>query len=272
MDNYTAPSLDDMQKRLFLAQRYFNPIFLNSQQLNLSKPALFVGNHTLYGLMDVPLLIQHIRVEHGVHLRSLGDRVHFQVPFWRDFLVKGGMVLGSPDNCHALMQTGQSILVFPGGAREVMRRKGEKYQLIWKQRTGFARLAIEHGYDIIPFASVGPDDCFDIQLDANDIKNSQRLQYWLKRLHLDDKIRGGDLLPPLATGLFKLPFPKPERFYFSFGERTTTAQATAEASSIWNIREQVAQSIERQLVELQAYRSQDRQAQWGWLRKQLTSG
>jgi hypothetical protein len=35
------------------------------------------------------------------------------------------------------------VLVYPGGGREVAKRKGEKYQLLWKERVGFARLAIE---------------------------------------------------------------------------------------------------------------------------------
>lgn len=48
------------------------------------------------------------------------------------------MVLGTPENCAALMQAGQSILVFPGGGREVMRRKGEAYRLIWKRCRGGA--------------------------------------------------------------------------------------------------------------------------------------
>ena len=50
------------------------------------------------------------------------------------------------------------MLVFPGSGREVTKRKGEAYKVIWKERTGFARMAIEHGYPITPFASVGPEE------------------------------------------------------------------------------------------------------------------
>jgi hypothetical protein len=32
------------------------------------------------------------------------------------------------------------------------KRKGEHYKLIWKERVGFARLAIEHGIPIVPVA------------------------------------------------------------------------------------------------------------------------
>ncbi|MBK5646870.1 MAG: acyltransferase family protein, partial [Acinetobacter sp.] len=190
MDNFVPPEENYGKWGRDLERWYFDPVFLNSDQLNMSKPALFVGNHTLYGLLDVPLFVEHIREQHGIHLRSLGDRMHFHVPIWKDILTKGGMVLGSPENCHALMESGQSIIVFPGGAREVMRRKGEKYQLIWKKRTGFARLAIEHGYDIIPFASVGADDCFHIVIDANDIQQNATAQKVLKAFKLNDKLRG----------------------------------------------------------------------------------
>jgi 1-acyl-sn-glycerol-3-phosphate acyltransferase len=46
-------------------------------------------------------------------------------------------------------------MVFPGGGREVTKRKGQQYQLIGKNCEGFAVMAIEQGYPIIPFASVG---------------------------------------------------------------------------------------------------------------------
>ena len=79
------------------------------------------------------------------------------------------MIEGTPENCAALMQQGESILVFPGGSREVMRRKNDGYALFWKQRTGFVKMAVAHGYDILPFASVGPNESFDIHYDAYDI-------------------------------------------------------------------------------------------------------
>lgn len=270
MDNFMPPELGYGKWGLNLERWYFDPVFFNSDQLNMSKPALFVGNHTLYGLLDVPLILDHLRLEHGVQLRSLGDRIHFHIPIWKDILVKGGMVLGSPENCRDLMSSGQSVLVFPGGAREVMRRKGEKYQLIWKKRSGFARLAIEHGYDIIPFASLGADDCFDIVIDANDIQNNTTAQKLLNTLKLSNKLRGGDILPPIPKGVGFLPVPKPQRFYFSFGDRISTLNAVNTEQDIWDIREQVAQSIEKQILDLKHYRESDKAHNWSWLRKKLT--
>jgi hypothetical protein len=44
----------------------------------------------------------------------------------------------------------------PGGAGEVFKGRGQDYKLLWKERLGFARMAIEFGYPIVPFAAVAP--------------------------------------------------------------------------------------------------------------------
>ena len=92
-------------------------------------------------------------------IRGLGEHAHYAVPLWRDLLAKGGMVRGTRDNVRALMRDRQTILVFPGGSREVNKRRGQQYQLLWREPIGFARLAIEHAYPIVPFARWGPMTC-----------------------------------------------------------------------------------------------------------------
>ena len=168
------------------------------------------------------------------------------------------------------MEEGESILVFPGGAREVFKRKNEAHQLIWKQRTGFARLAIQYGYDIIPFAALGGDDCFDIAIDADDVQNNKVSKWMIEKLKLEKKLRGGDMIPTIATGVARTPVPRPERLYFSFGERISTTHTVPSKQGEWYIREIVAQSIEKQLAMLEDYRQQDREKNWSWLRKKLT--
>lgn len=259
-----------VNKGLKLHHWYFAPLFFNTEKLTNQKPALYVGNHTLYGLTDAPLLWDYLQKEHDIQLRALGDRIHFKVPVWRSVLGKYGAVEGTPENCRELMQNGESILVFPGGAREVFKRKNEEHQLIWKQRTGFARMAIEHGYDIVPFAVLGGDHCFDIAFDADDIQNNRAANWILKKFNLENKTRDGEILPTISTGVAKLPIPRPERLYFSFGDRISTLDTPKGKQGEWDIRERVAESIETQLLELEQYRQQDRVENWGWLRKKLT--
>lgn len=257
-----------------LGRAYFDPVFLGLESLDRQRPALWVGNHTLYGMLDTPLFIERL-LQEGVVVRALGDRGHFRVPVWGRALAKGGMVLDSPDICAALMKSGQHVLVFPGGAREVMRRRGEAYQLIWKQRTGFARLAIEHGYDIIPFGSVGPDEAYDIVWDADDIRRS-RLWAWLSRqLPLAALTRDGDTIPPLVRGLGPTLLPRPQRFYFGIGPRLPTvhlAGRASDAEAVWALREQVAEAIGQQIGQLMDYRLADRSLNWSRLRRRLATG
>lgn len=269
---FIPPSAQRMRRFFRAARWYFNPEFLGLWELDLTRPALFVGNHTLFGLTDAPLMIEHLYTHYGVMLRGLGDRGHFKVPGWGRFLQKHGMVLGTPENCSALMKAGQSILVFPGGGREVMRRKGEAYRLIWKQRTGFARLAIEHGYDIIPFGSVGPDEAFKILIDAQDMKGSRLWEWFAPRMNLQEMTRGGDMLPPVVRGIGATMWPKPQRYYFGFGQRITTEHLHGRAGdkdAVWSLREEVAHAVEGQIKRLIDYRAHDRLSNWSSLRRWL---
>lgn len=269
---FTPPSRAAMRSFMRVPRAWFSPEFLGLWELDLSKPALFVGNHTLFGLTDAPLMIEHLHTQYGAMLRGLGDRGHFKVPFWGDLLIRHGMVLGSPEVCSALMRAGQHVLVFPGGAREVMRRKGEAYQLIWKQRAGFARLAIEHGYDIIPFGSVGPDESYKILLDANDLLKRDWLRKPAEHFGLLEATRGGDFLPPIPMGLGPTLLPRPQRYYFGFGPRISTAHLNGQANdkdAVWAIREQVADAVRDQISRLRLYRQEDRIQNWSPLRRWL---
>lgn len=269
---FRPPSKAQMRATFAIGRRWFHPEFLGLWELDFSRPALFVGNHTLFGLMDAPLMIEHLYTQYDVMLRGLGDRFHFDVPLWGDLLVRNGMVLGTPENCAALMEAGENVLVFPGGGREVMRRKGERYQLIWKQRTGFARLAVQHGYDIIPFGSVGPDESFDILLDAHDVQKSAAWKWAAERFGLDKATRNGDMIPPIARGLGLSMIPRPQRYYFGFGSRIPTAHLQGQEGDkdvLWQVREEVAGAVEEQIERLLRYRQEDRKQTWSLARRLL---
>jgi 1-acyl-sn-glycerol-3-phosphate acyltransferase len=268
---FSPPPLARIRRRLALMERWFAPQFLGLEHLDAARPALYVGNHTLYGTLDGPLMLLGLYQRKGIYLRSLGDHLHFKVPGWRGMLIEGGVVAGTPDNCRALMQAGEHILVYPGGGREVMKNKGEEYRLVWKERTGFARMALQQGYDIIPFAAIGADDTYRIRYDANDF-NASRLGRLLRRTGITDRyLRGGDAFAPLATGLAGTPVPRPEKFYFAFGERISLAslQAQAEDREVqWQVREQVSNRIYTLMNELFAYRDED-QKRWPLWRRKL---
>jgi len=233
-----------------------SPVFYGMENIPEERGALFVSNHTLMGMLDVPLLLFELLDKRGLLLRSLGDRLHYETlpSFWGDVCSSVGVVLGTPEGCARLMRAGESILVFPGGGREVCKRKGEKYGLVWKERTGFARMAIEHGYPIIPVSAIGADDCFDILIDANDILNTP-LRGPIERLGLRE-----DLIPPLIRGVGLSVWPRPERFYFRFGEVIETAQyegRSDDPEALCAVRDQTRAAVEEGIEWLLAEREHD---------------
>jgi len=94
------------------------------------RPVLFVGNHTRYAFLDLPLMMSELWTRRRLIVRGLGDNAHYAIPVWRDLLTMAGMVRGTRDNVRAMMRDGQNILVFPGGADEVFKGKGQDYRLM----------------------------------------------------------------------------------------------------------------------------------------------
>jgi 1-acyl-sn-glycerol-3-phosphate acyltransferase len=136
----------------------------------------------------------------------------------------------------------------------VAKRKGEKYQLIWKDRTGFARMALRNRCTIIPFAAVGAEDAYDVVADANDLMASP-LGPLLRRL----KVRT-DAIPPLVRGVGPTPLPRPERFYFVFRPPIPTgnyADLPDEDVAARDLRDVVHTSVAAGIAELLAHQAAD---------------
>jgi 1-acyl-sn-glycerol-3-phosphate acyltransferase len=219
-------------------ERVVQPRFHGLDELPESGTML-VGNHTVLGLLDLPFMMAALWKRRRIVVRGLGEHAHYAFPVWRDLLAQGGMVRGTRDNVRALMREKQNIVVFPGGAREVNKRRGERYRLMWKERLGFARLAIEHGYPIVPFAAIGAEEMFDVVIDANNPL--------FKRIA--SAIEGTTHLPllPVVRGVGPTPIPRPERLYFWFGppiETTRFVGREADVAAARALRNQVRSGVE----------------------------
>jgi len=230
------------------------PKFVGLDRIPSRRPLLFVGNHTVWGVLDVPFLFAELYERKGIFLRGLGDHVHFQIPLWRDLLWKLGAVDGTREACSALMEAGEAVLVFPGGGREVAKRRGERYRLLWKERLGFARLAVQHACTIVPFAAVGIEDALDVVLDSSDLlrtplgKAIQRLGFRV------------DLLPPIVKGIGPTPLPRPERLYFEMRDPVDPhafATRAGDDDGVRALRDHVRAEVEAGIASLQAAREVD---------------
>ncbi|MGZ4286077.1 MAG: lysophospholipid acyltransferase family protein [Solirubrobacteraceae bacterium] len=214
--------------------------------------SLLVGNHTIYGFLDLPLMMAEIWKRRRLAIRGLGEHAHYAVPVWRDLLAVGGMVRGTRENVRALMRERQTVLVFPGGAREVNKQRGQEYQLLWRERIGFARLAIEYGYPVVPFAAVGAEEMLDVVVD-------QRTPIYRDFARIYEKLMGFPT-PPIVRGVGLTPIPRPERLYFWFGEPIESARFGSrydDTGAARALRDEVKQAVLSGIQLLRDERDQD---------------
>lgn len=246
---------------------YFKPTVVGLENIP-DEPTLFIGNHAMFGL-DGLILMPTVYAETGRFLRAMGDKAWFQASAGEK-MAKGGMVLGNPEVCSALMENGQDLLVFPGGAGEANKPADEKYTLKWRERYGFVRMAAQHGYNITPFGTVGPDDWWDHAIEGEELLNS-RLVRALQNRNLVGDIRP-DLVPPIPRGLFNTLLPKPEPCYLAFGEPIEVPDCRGKTVSKrvqTSVRQATATAVEELVSDMLLRRSQDKHNQ-GFVRRLLT--
>ena len=184
---------------------YFRPTWSGLEVLRGDRGMLLVANHGLLGL-DLPLLQLGIHDFAGRPLRSFSDRVLFVVPPVRAALTGMGVCEGTPAVAQRVLARGELAFTCPGGAREALAPKRDRYKLQWAGRYGFVRSAIRAGAPIVPVAILGSAETYHQLADAETVRRTA-----LGRLiarHLGEKY-----VPPLYLGLGPLPLPQRMRFF-----------------------------------------------------------
>ncbi|XP_078175513.1 phytyl ester synthase 1, chloroplastic-like [Carex rostrata] len=198
-------------------------------------PVVLIGYHMLMGLELGPLVVQFVK-EKNILLRGIAhpfmyDRnAEMLLPDYSSFdkyrIMGAAPVSGA--NLYKLLAKNSFVLLYPGGAREALHRKGEEYQLFWPQHSEFVRMASRFGATIIPFGAVGEDDLCNILLDYNDLKRLPFYDFLDKKLNegpvgavrmrsnYEGEVGNQELHPVVLS-------PKiPGRFYFLFGKPIKT--------------------------------------------------
>jgi pimeloyl-ACP methyl ester carboxylesterase len=150
-------------------------------QAESKKPILFVGNHQFMAA-DMRLWVADLYEQRGIFARGLAHPVTFLAPTssrktraelgWRTpglvqrknqpqttpiapadpmEFEKFGAVLVSPRNYYRLMESGQDVLLFPGGAKEAL-NGNKSYPLYWPDKVDFVRTAAKFNATIVPVA------------------------------------------------------------------------------------------------------------------------
>jgi 1-acyl-sn-glycerol-3-phosphate acyltransferase len=215
---------------------------------------LLVGNHTQVGMAEAWLTSLVVRRTIGTRVRPLAVRDIGTAPALIGELAAAyGVAVGSPENATELMQHGETVLVFPGGGREIGKFKGEEYRLNWEGRFGFARVAIANGYPIVPVGHVGGDDIYH-SLTTRDSALGKLI------LAASAKLTGrSDMFLPLVRGLGPTLLPSPQRMYLRFGAPIDTAPPQGVSADEWTatVKERTETALEAVLSDLLKIRADD---------------
>jgi hypothetical protein len=100
---------------------------------------------------------------------------------------KFGAVKFSPGAIFELLQRNETVLLYPGGAREILHSKEEDNQLFWSKKVDFVRMAALCDAIIVPFSAIGLIDSVSIILDSSEVL---KIPFLADRAQIDNDASG----------------------------------------------------------------------------------
>ncbi|NP_001089961.1 2-acylglycerol O-acyltransferase 2-A [Xenopus laevis] len=126
----------------------------------------------------------------------------FRAPFFRDYIMSGGLIPSDKDSASYLLKNkagGNAVVIAVGGAPESLDARPGAFTLLIKNRKGFVRLAILHGASLVPVFSFGENELFD---QVDNPRGS-----WLRKIQEKLQKMMGVALPLFhARGVFQYSF------------------------------------------------------------------
>lgn len=149
--------LDKLVSLMEIFNRYFDSEVRGFENVP-DRPALLVGNHS--GALLTPdtsalFAAWHRERGHEFPLVGLAFDGMFVVPGVRTLMRKMGEIPASHENAARALAEGASVIVYPGGDREIFRPWTERNRIDFGGRAGFVRLALRAGVPVIPVVGHG---------------------------------------------------------------------------------------------------------------------
>lgn len=180
--------------------RYHRAAIEQPEHVPLSGGAVIVSNH---GRLDFDsfLLLRLLLRSRGRLARLMADHMWFMLPFTPGIFAAAGAVDGTRENALRLLEQGELVLTYPGGVREIVGGRFGHEHLDWKDRHGFALVAIRAGVPVIPVVGVGVNSGLVF------LTSGRMLGALLFRGVFRLGAAYADYRNPLALGLLPLPLP-----------------------------------------------------------------
>ncbi|KAF0700338.1 Aste57867_9151 [Aphanomyces stellatus] len=136
----------------------------------------------------------------GIQARALGATPMFYIPMAREICMWVAAVDASPTTAVRVLQQGMSVIVYPGGSKEIFLTDPNSTEtaLVLGDRMGFVKLAIQYGADLVPMFAFGEKWMYNIWNPPTSVR-----QFFLKTLKVPLLLfwgRFGTWLPVRLTG------------------------------------------------------------------------
>jgi 1-acyl-sn-glycerol-3-phosphate acyltransferase len=193
----TLPALRAMSKV------YFRAKVRGLDNIPPEGPTLLVGNHSGGTLIADTFVFAQGFYDHFGPLRRFYQLAHdlvFKIPGARASLSRYGTVPASPENMKRALEREAALLVYPGGDHETYRPTWESGKIDFAGRTGFARLALEHGCPIVPVVAIGGQETALFLGQGREIARRLRLDRLLRV-----KVFPAQVAPPFGLTIMDLP-------------------------------------------------------------------
>jgi 1-acyl-sn-glycerol-3-phosphate acyltransferase len=153
-------------KRVFIRswpfyKHYFRVRVFGEENVPETGALMAASNHSGQIALDGGLITMAFfaDIKHARILRPMVERFVYKTPFIGAWVAALGGVLGDRRNCKALLRQGEAVLVFPEGLRGIAKSTSQFYK-VQRFPTGFYRMALEAGCDILPIAVVGAEEFY----------------------------------------------------------------------------------------------------------------
>lgn len=168
-----SPTTRNYLRVLAFLRRYHRWSGEGLEHLLGDQACLIVGYHGRGLPPDLGVLTLEIFERKGYLPHFILHRRIWDVPVLSAILDDVGAVPGDGDPIREAVDRGESLVVAPGGTREMARSFRTRYQVDFGRRRGYLKFAIDLGIPIVPVASAGSDDVFIGLNDGH--KTSRRL-------------------------------------------------------------------------------------------------
>ncbi|KAK9510885.1 hypothetical protein O3M35_005571 [Rhynocoris fuscipes] len=141
------------------------------------KPCLFVYYHGAIPV-DIYYFIARYYLLRNKVVHTVADRFLFKVPGWSIIAEVLKVVPGTIQSCAAILKAKESLAIAPGGVYEAQFGSHVDYRLMWKERLGFARVALLASKE----ATIIPMFTENIRESFRSVSLGRRFWLWLYHL------------------------------------------------------------------------------------------